>query len=84
MSGKKKKPTQAALVIYVDREQVPAELSATIDGLRTRYVVMSRLHVTRAYARGLQSRSRCMIHAPAPKKASDPFHVNEPMRLKPF
>ncbi len=77
-------PTQAALVIYVDREEVPAQLPATIDGLRTRYVVMSRLHVTRAYARGLQSRSRCMIGPAAPKKANDPFKLNKPMRLKAF
>jgi hypothetical protein len=42
-------PTQAALVIFVDRNLVPGTLPATIGGLRTRYVIMSRLHVTRPY-----------------------------------
>ncbi len=59
-------PKDAALVIYVDRSQVPGTLPATIEGLRTRYVVMERLHVTRAYARGVQRRSRCMIHPTSP------------------
>ncbi len=58
-------PKEAALVIYVDRRSVPAELPATIGGLRTRYVIMDRLHVTRSYATPLQSRSHCMAH-PAP------------------
>ena len=53
-------PQEAALVIYVDRRMVPAQLPATMDGLRTRYVVMDRLHVTRSYAAQVQRRSRCM------------------------
>ena len=56
-------PRQAALVIYVDRKNIPAQLPATIKGMRTRYVIMDRLHVTRSYASPLQSRSRCMPHA---------------------
>ena len=39
----------AALVIYVDRNRMPAALPSTMDGLRARYVVMDRLHVTRSY-----------------------------------
>jgi hypothetical protein len=58
-------PREAALVIYVDRRNVPAQLPATLNGLRTRYVVMDRLHVTRSYASPLPSRSHCMAH-PAP------------------
>jgi hypothetical protein len=53
-------PKEAALVIYVDRKRIPDQLPATIDGLRTRYVAMDRLHVTRSYAAPVQSRSRCM------------------------
>ena len=60
-------PREAALVIYVDRRKVPAQLPAIIDGMRTRYVVMDRLHVTRSYAAPLQSRSHCMAH-PAPER----------------
>jgi hypothetical protein len=55
-------PKEAALVIYVDRKRVPAELPQIIDGLRTRYVVMDRLHVTRSYAAPSQSRLHCMPH----------------------
>lgn len=61
-------PKEAALVIYVDRRNVPAQLPATINGLRTRYVIMDRLHVTRSYASPIASRSRCSLH-PAPKQA---------------
>jgi hypothetical protein len=63
-------PKEAALVIYVDRKRIPAELPATIDGLRARYIVMDRLHVTRAYASPIQSRSHCVPHA-APGEGDD-------------
>jgi hypothetical protein len=65
-------PQETALVIYVDRRMVPAQLPATVNGLRTRYVVMDRLHVTRSYAAQVQRRSRCMTRpAAAPY---DPFN----------
>jgi hypothetical protein len=57
-------PKEAALVIFVDRRNIPAELPPTVNGLRTRYVVMDRLHVTRSYAEKLQTRSRCGLRAP--------------------
>jgi hypothetical protein len=56
-------PREAALVIYVDRRAVPAQLPPIIDGLRTRYVVMDRLHVTRSYAAPFQPSRHCMAHA---------------------
>jgi hypothetical protein len=56
-------PKEAALVIFVDRRNIPAELPPTVNGLRTRYVVMDRLHVTRSYAEKLQARSRCGVRA---------------------
>lgn len=43
-------PREAALVLYVDRRHVPAELPQTIGGVRTRVIVMDRLHVTRSFA----------------------------------
>ena len=58
-------PKEPALVIYVDRKRVPAQLPATLGGLRTRYIVMDRLHVTRSYAAPIQSKSHCMPHASA-------------------
>ena len=59
-------PREAALVIYVDRRQVPAALPPTIDGLRTRYIIMDRLHVTRSYLMGpVRSQGHCMSHSTA-------------------
>ncbi|HVZ82540.1 MAG TPA: hypothetical protein VG893_02615 [Terracidiphilus sp.] len=43
-------PREAALVIYVDRRRAPGALPPVIAGLRTRYIVMDRLHVTRSFA----------------------------------
>jgi hypothetical protein len=67
-------PREAALVIYVDRNRLPAQLPATVDGLRTRYVVMDRLHVTRSYASAAPSRLHCMAHNP----------VSQPARFNPL
>jgi hypothetical protein len=58
-------PKEAALVIYVDRKRVPALLPATVGGLRTRYVVMDRMHVTRSYAAPSEARSHCMLQKTA-------------------
>lgn len=55
-------PREAALVVYVDRKHVPAQLPQAIGGLRTQYVVMDRLHVTRSYAAHMPARSRCVPH----------------------
>jgi hypothetical protein len=64
-------PKEAALVIYVDRREVPASLPATIDGLRTRYIVMDRLHVTRSYLNGpIRRQSHCVAN-PVMRKLSD-------------
>jgi hypothetical protein len=56
-------PREASLVVYVDRRQVPATLPPIINGLRTRYVIMDRLHVTRSYLKGpVRSTGHCMAH----------------------
>ena len=60
-------PREAALLIYVDRNRLPAQLPPVIDGLRTRYVIMERLHVTRSYASPVPSRLHC-----APKTLAKP------------
>jgi hypothetical protein len=52
-------PREAALIVYVDRRQVPAQLPATVDGLRTRYIVMDRMHVTRSYAAPIRPKRNC-------------------------
>jgi hypothetical protein len=76
-------PREAALVIYVDRNRLPAQLPATVDGLRTRFVVMDRLHVTRSYVAPAQSRLHCMAHKPAGEPARfDPRGLFLPRSLK--
>jgi hypothetical protein len=73
-------PKEAALVIYVDRKRIPGQLPAALDGLRTRYVVMDRLHVTRSYAAPVQSSVHCMPHAAASQPKT--FELTRPLRLK--
>jgi hypothetical protein len=64
-------PQEASLVIYIDRKQVPAALPPIINGLRTRYVIMDRLHVTRSYLKGpVRSMGHCMAH-PVTHQAND-------------
>ena len=77
-------PKDAALVIYVDRKKVPDQLPGTIEGVRARYVVMERLHVTRSYASNLRSASHCMSHATADETAEpfDPESLTRPAPLK--
>jgi hypothetical protein len=58
-------PREAALVIYVDRNRLPARLPTVVNGLRTRFVVMDRLHVTRSYAVPARSQPHCMAHMPS-------------------
>jgi hypothetical protein len=79
-------PKEASLVTYVDRRQVPATLPATINGLRTRYVIMDRLHVTRSYLTGaVRSQSHCIAHAAARQRnQDDPFGVHVLRGLKIF
>ena len=59
-------PREAALIVYVERRNRPAQLAPTIGGLRARYVVMDRLHVTRSYAAPFQTTNHCLPHPPAP------------------
>ena len=59
-------PREASLVVYVDRARVPALLPPTVNGLRARYVIMDRLHVTRSYLQGpVRAASHCMAHPAA-------------------
>jgi hypothetical protein len=75
-------PREAALVLYVDRKQVPAELAQTIGGLRTRYVVMDRLHVTRSFAAPFVPKNHCMPHpAPSQQRSFDPTEALKPRSL---
>jgi hypothetical protein len=74
---------EAVLVIYVDHNRLPAQLPATVNGLRTRYVVMDRLHVTRSYATPARPRLHCMPHTPASRTQSfDPLNLLRPRSWK--
>ena len=69
-------PAQPALVVFVDRNHIPAALPATIGGLRTRYVIMNRLHVTQGYASPIPTRSRCSLQSARPAAPAD-FNLPE-------
>ena len=66
-------PREAALVIYVDREHIPAQLPATMNGSRTRYIFMDRLHVTRSYAAAFPAPRHCIPHTSAMPSADNLF-----------
>ena len=68
-------PHEAALVIYVDRRHLPAQLPQTVGGLRTRYVVMDRMHVTRSYAAPYEPRGHCLPHAARRDADFDPSQL---------
>jgi hypothetical protein len=53
-------PREAAIVIYVDRKAIPARMPETVGGVRTRYILMDRMHVTRSYATPIHPRVHCM------------------------
>ncbi len=73
---------EAALVIYVDRKKIPSQLPATINGLRTRYVLMDRLHVTKSYAAPVQSRLHCVPRPAAGAPGNfDPLSMTKPKSL---
>jgi hypothetical protein len=79
-------PREAAVVIYVDRADVdrtsnPLTLPQTVGGLRTRYVIMDRLHVTRSYATTVQSSRHC-LPTTGGEKEFDPAHLDRPLELK--
>jgi len=65
-------PREAALVIYVDRNRIPAGLPSVVAGLRTRYVMMDRLHVTRSYSNASAPGRLCTPHTANPDDALAP------------
>jgi len=66
-------PAEAVLVVYVDRRHLPSSLPATLNGMRTRYVVMDRFHVTRSWATPIHASRHCAAR-PATSN-DDPFHL---------
>ena len=58
--------SEPSLVIYVDRKAAPVQLAEIVGGLRARYILMDRLHVTRSYATSVASRPRCLARGTVP------------------
>ena len=79
-------PREAALVIYVDRKQLPASLPAIVNGMRTRYILMDRLHVTRSYLMGpVRSQGYCLSHSAMRQlRESESFQLRRLPGLNPF
>lgn len=74
-------PREGALVIYVDRARVPAQLPLAMKGIRTRYVFMDRLHVTRSYAASFPATHRCAPPAAANDKGGEGLMKNRALDL---
>ena len=76
-------PREAALVIYVDRKAIPASMPATINGVRTRYILMDRMHVSRSYATPIHPRVHCMGKPTQPSESSPKLtDLLRPLSLK--
>jgi hypothetical protein len=76
-------PREAALVIYVDRQRLPDQLPRMLGGLRTRYIVMDRLHVTRSYALPQPSKVHCLAKPVAPQPTGfEWLNLLKPLSLK--
>ncbi len=73
-------PREAALIIYVNRREIPADLPQTIGGVRTRYVFMDRFHVTRSFAAALPAKRHCLPHEAHSNPHTD--RLVQPLRLK--
>ena len=71
-------PREPALVVYVDRKLLPAHLPPSVGSLRTRYVVMDRLHVTRSYASPFAPAPHCMAPTPGSRPAATPLPADPP------
>ena len=77
-------PREVALIIYVDRRIMPAQLPRNIGGLRTRYVVMDRFHVTRSYAEPTQTRIHCKPHREQEFPSISDFFQRKSLRYSAF
>jgi hypothetical protein len=70
-------PREAALVVYVDRKAAPADMPATINGVRARYILMDRMHVTRSYT-PIHPRVHCLTRPP--RNAPYSFSLDDLLR----
>lgn len=57
-------PSEAALLILVDTPQAAKSLPDTVGGLRTRYMVIPRLHATRSRYRSASRPTGCQLQTP--------------------
>jgi len=68
-------PADAAIFLFVDRTKSPGNLPESLDGQRTRLVLMDRPHVTRAQGQPAHA-ATCQ---PAPPSQPLSFHFQMPM-----
>jgi hypothetical protein len=52
-------PSDAAVMLFVDRKKSPGALPESLDGVRVRIVLMDRFHVTRAHGTSARTASGC-------------------------
>jgi hypothetical protein len=73
-------PRETALIVYVDRNRIPAQLPQVVDGMRTRYVIMDRLHVTRSYTSPEPLRRHCTARQTTTN--TNDFDLNKAFHLR--
>jgi hypothetical protein len=75
-------PSDAAVILYVDRRQSPGNLPEALDGQRVRVLLMDRLHVTRAHGSGSAARSAVGCSARRTRlDSSSPLLFDERLQL---
>jgi hypothetical protein len=74
-------PSEAALLVLVDSSRTPRSTPAVIGGLRTRYVVLHRFHVTRSKHTAGPSLSGCQVRSLAAHRDAQRFDPNAPSPL---
>jgi hypothetical protein len=74
-------PNEAALLVLVDMARAPRAMPAAIGGLRARYVLLHRFHVTRSKHAGAPHPSSCALRSLAAAKEKQAF---DPEKIAPI
>jgi hypothetical protein len=71
-------PLEAALMVLVDMARPPRSMQPTIGGLRVRYVMLHRFHVTKSRHAGAPHPSSCALRSLAARRPQEEFNPDKP------
>jgi hypothetical protein len=76
-------PSEAALLVLVDMSRAPRTEPAVVGGMRVRYVLLHRFHVTRSKHEGSPRASACELKSTLATHATEDFDPEKmaPLRL---